>query len=548
MNARLLNDTVSSGVASKSSTRRKVTKRKIRHNPKHVQPINRSKSVFHLIETDLRRVRKKKGKKKDKCCARCAWIKCKGSRHSWIYSMLNHKSHRPQASVYRAVFLTIVVSDLVAFLLSTLPDMQSKSVIFYYIEAVVSSIFLLEYSIRFFTITESKAYGRRQDRKIIIRGLPSHTKKDDILLLVGRERVDFDEDRQRLRLNIHVKNRFVPVEKQICTGIATVIFKLPADADNALKQINSKTTFLGEEISARSARVNPCIGRLRYLVTMWALLDAIATFPFFVELALTQVIPDSTLPTLTVIRIFSLFRVMRAENYARCFSSAHRVLWMNAHIFVIALTLCLTLVLFTSVLLFYVRPYPEWYNQNGYDNSSFTQFQSLPDTAYLSILMLTGQGQPDGPLPWFTKIIVCINALISVGLFAVMASMLTWGFEQEAERLLRKDIIQRRRAERGLPSQEKIPTLSEVSTSSSDTGGDSLSSEEEANREYESIIVEEADICGGDDEDEGEEMRLSELAEAIDQQGKFLQTLMQQQAKFQQQLGVIVQSIPKVNT
>merc|ERR1719198_1059550 len=117
---------------------------------------------------------------------------------------------------------------------------------------------------------------------------------------------------------------------------------------------------------------------------------------------------------------------MRAENYARCFASAHRVLWMNSQIFVIALTLLLTLVLFTSVLLFYLRPYPEWYNENGYDNSSFAQFQSLPDTVYLSILMLTGLGPPDGPLPWFTKIIVCVNAFIGVGLFAIWASMLTW--------------------------------------------------------------------------------------------------------------------------
>ena len=453
MNTRLLNDVGSSevGPVSKNAIRQKVTKRRIRRGAAtqmQAQPINRSKSVLHLIEKDLKNVRKKKGKK-EKRCARCACIKCKGSRHSWIYSMLNPKSHRPQASVYRAIFLFIVVLDLVAFLLSTLPSMQSKSVIFYYVEAVVSSLFLLEYSLRFFTVTESKAYGRRQDRKIIISGLPSHTKKGDILHLVGRARVDFDEDRQRLRLNIHVKNRFAPLEKQLCTGIVTVIFKSPADVEDALKDINSRTVFLGEEISARSARVSPCIGRLRYLVTVWALLDAVATFPFFVELVMTQVSPDSTLPTLTVIRIFSLFRVMRAENYARCFSSAQRVLCMNAQIFVIALTLCLTLVLLTSVLLYYVRPYPEWYTENGYDNASFAQFQSLPDTAYLSILMLTGQGQPDGPLPWFTKIVVCVNAFISVGLFAVMASMLTWGFENEAERLLRKDIIQRRRAERG---------------------------------------------------------------------------------------------------
>ena len=99
----------------------------------------------------------------------------------------------------------------------------------------------------------------------------------------------------------------------------------------------------------------------------------------------------------------------------------------------------------------------------------------------------------------------------------------------------------------GLPSQGKIPTLSEVSTSSSDTGGDSLSSEDEQNREYENIVVEEEDIYGSDSEDEGDEARLSMLEKTINQQGRFLQTLLEQQTKFQQQLGVIVQSIPKTS-
>ena len=100
----------------------------------------------------------------------------------------------------------------------------------------------------------------------------------------------------------------------------------------------------------------------------------------------------------------------------------------------------------------------------------------------------------------------------------------------------------------GLPSQGKIPTLSEVSTSSSDTGGDSLSSEDEQNREYENIVVEEEDIYGSDSEDEGDEERLSMLEKTINQQQRFLQTLLEQQTEFQQQLGVIVQSIPKTNT
>eukprot|EP01052_Picozoa_sp_SAG31_P006311 SAG31_NODE_288_length_18400_cov_55.018851_14_plen_63_part_00 len=52
--------------------------------------------------------------------------------------------------------------------------------------------------------------------------------------------------------------------------------------------------------------------------------------------------------------------------------------------------------------------------------------------------MLTGQGQPDGELPWYTKVIIVATAMFSIALFAIPAGMLTWGFEAEAERLFRK--------------------------------------------------------------------------------------------------------------
>ena len=53
---------------------------------------------------------------------------------------------------------------------------------------------------------------------------------------------------------------------------------------------------------------------------------------------------------------------------------------------------------------------------------------------YLSTLMLTGQGGPEGDLPWYTKGVVLLTGVFSIGMFAIPASMLTWGFEAEAER------------------------------------------------------------------------------------------------------------------
>jgi hypothetical protein len=57
---------------------------------------------------------------------------------------------------------------------------------------------------------------------------------------------------------------------------------------------------------------------------------------------------------------------------------------------------------------------------------------------YLSTMMLTGQGGPDGDLPWYTSGVVLLTGVFSIGMFAIPASMLTWGFEAEAERYAKR--------------------------------------------------------------------------------------------------------------
>merc|ERR1719436_2324478 len=86
------------------------------------------------------------------------------------------------------------------------------------------------------------------------------------------------------------------------------------------------------------------------------------------------------------------------------------------------------MILITSTLLFYLAP----------AGNKSEDFSSILATMYLAVMMLTGQGQPDGVLPWYTKLIVVVTAVFAVAQFAIPASMLTWGFEAEAERRMRK--------------------------------------------------------------------------------------------------------------
>ena len=71
--------------------------------------------------------------------------------------------------------------------------------------------------------------------------------------------------------------------------------------------------------------------------------------------------------------------------------------------------------------------------------------------------MLTGQGEPEGALPWYTKLVVAITAVFSVAVFAIPASMLTWGFEAEAARLMAKSRERRLRKESDSQRDSRCP-------------------------------------------------------------------------------------------
>ena len=75
--------------------------------------------------------------------------------------------------------------------------------------------------------------------------------------------------------------------------------------------------------------------------------------------------------------------------------------------------------------MYYLRPQGD--DVSLVDDAS--DFESISKTMVLSTLMLTGQGGPSGKLPWYTQLVVLLTGIFSVAMFAIPASMLTWGFE-----------------------------------------------------------------------------------------------------------------------
>mmetsp|Transcript_26997 Transcript_26997/g.41419 ORF Transcript_26997/g.41419 Transcript_26997/m.41419 type:complete len:475 (-) Transcript_26997:446-1870(-) len=214
--------------------------------------------------------------------------------------------------------------------------------------------------------------------------------------------------------------------------------------------------------------LGPIAGRLRYMMSFSAIVDACATLPFFIELLF-----QLQLPRLTYLRFFRLLRILKTESFSKAMDSLVRVIYYNGEILYVALILGIFLVMFTGILLYYLRPKDD---PDGY-------FRSIGTTMYVSTLMLTGQGGPEtNDLPWYTKSIVLMTGVFSIGMFAIPASMLTWGFEAEAQRVAART---KRRMRRGY--------YSSTSSSSNGEDDDDIST---SSQEYLNIIA------GDEDDDE----------------------------------------------
>ncbi|KAG7341941.1 ion transport protein [Nitzschia inconspicua] len=178
--------------------------------------------------------------------------------------------------------------------------------------------------------------------------------------------------------------------------------------------------------NARYGTLGPIRGRLKWMLTFPAIVDMLATVPFFFNLA-----TDWSIPSLSYTRIFRVLRLLKTDGYRRAFGACYRVIYYNREILYVAVLVCFFLVLLSSVLLYYCRP----------RNVDVKIFESIPATLYTSLLMLTGQDtwvRNSQYMPWYTKTVVGFTGALSVAMFALPVSLLTWGFESEAIRCARR--------------------------------------------------------------------------------------------------------------
>lgn len=260
----------------------------------------------------------------------------------------------------------------------------------------------------------------------------------------------------------------------------------------------------------RYAALQPGVARWAWMRSWESIIDLLAFTPWFIEVfadtscSIFSRLCGANMPNLMFLRTLRLFRILKSAPVMNSFDVVARVFYFNAEILCVSLIICLVLLLVTSTLLYYVQPNEA---AEGLDD-----FSSVPATMYLSVMMLTGQGIPGGKLPLLTKGIVTLTAFLSVAQFAIPASMLAWGFEQEAERRVKKQYETRKK------QVERIKRGLSADPISSSSSGESYASEWE---EYEDVVCGSSSSSGSDGE-KGKKKRSKTNASMDDDDEDFL--------------------------
>lgn len=159
----------------------------------------------------------------------------------------------------------------------------------------------------------------------------------------------------------------------------------------------------------------PIRGRLRFMISPYALIDLFAILPFYLPL----VIGDHG--AARMLRVFRLFRLLKITRYSRSTSLITDVFRRKSReLAITALVMSIWLV-FVSTLMYYVErgAQPE-------------VFSSIPASVYWGIITLTTVGYGDVvPVTTVGRALGSLIALLGIAIFALPAGIFASGFAEE---------------------------------------------------------------------------------------------------------------------
>lgn len=163
---------------------------------------------------------------------------------------------------------------------------------------------------------------------------------------------------------------------------------------------------------------SPVRGRLSFMRTPLAFIDLVAILPFYLPLLFVD------LRFVRAIRLFRLFRLFKMARYSESMRTLGRVLALKKEELLISLFTLLTLLVFSSSMIYYVE-----------HEAQPEDFSSIPAAMWWGVVTLTTVGYEDVyPITPVGKFIGALVILVGIGMFALPAGILASGFVEEVHR------------------------------------------------------------------------------------------------------------------
>jgi len=168
----------------------------------------------------------------------------------------------------------------------------------------------------------------------------------------------------------------------------------------------------------------PVLGRLRYALTLMAIVDLLAIVPFYLPL----VFPFD-LRGLRALRLVRLFRLFKMSRYVKALDTLDDVIKAKKEELVVTVAMILILLVLASSLMYLAE-----------SEAQPDKFPNIPATLWWGVVTLTTVGYGDiFPVTPLGKFVGGVIAFLGIGLFALPTGILAAGFAEEVQKRRRRD-------------------------------------------------------------------------------------------------------------
>ena len=163
----------------------------------------------------------------------------------------------------------------------------------------------------------------------------------------------------------------------------------------------------------------PVIGRIKYIFSVFALIDLFAFLPFYL-FTLTHI----DLIFIRVFRLLRFFRLFKLGRYPDAFNVLGKVVKSKKEELILTFSISLILIIVSSSFIYIVE-----------HNAQPDKFRNIPESMYWSVETLTSVGYGDiYPVTPLGKFLTSIISLIGLGMVALPTGILASAFTKELKK------------------------------------------------------------------------------------------------------------------